>query len=84
MARSESYRRVRANRGLLGMDTYHHGLALAEIDAILEAEGFRPLEPAIYCGADGRIHEQVGERTWLSLSWHKMESGRYEIVAYLS
>jgi len=24
------------------------------------------------------------EKIFLSLSWHKMQSGRYEIVAYLS
>lgn len=26
----------------------------------------------------------VREGKWLSLSWHRMESGRYEIVAYVN
>jgi len=26
----------------------------------------------------------VGRSTYLSLSWYRMDSGRYEIVAYLS
>jgi len=64
---------------------YHDGLALAEIDAILKAHGFQDMEPGVYCGRDGRSHEQVGPNTWLTLSWHKMEvSGLYEVTAYVS
>jgi hypothetical protein len=78
--------RSRANAKLSELGkVYHDGLALAKLDAILTENGFNTLESAIYCGRDGRSHEQVGERTWLSLTWHKMEvTGRYEIVAYLS
>jgi hypothetical protein len=63
--------------------TYHVGLPIGVIADWLAEEGFE-LRDGIYCGEDGRIHEQVGPHTWLSLTWHKMESGRYEIVAYLS
>lgn len=85
MARSETYRRVRANRKLVEMPNYYSHLPIGEIDAILESEGFKATEGAIYCGADGRSHEQVGDKTWLSFTWHKMEvTGRYEVVAYLS
>ena len=64
---------------------YHDGLALAEIDAILTSNGFNAMEEAIYCGRDGRSHEQVGEKTWLTMSWHKMDvSGLYEVTAYVS
>jgi len=78
--------RVKANAKLVELGrVYHDGLALDKLDAILSENGFNTLESAIYCGRDGRSHEQVGERTWLSLTWHKMEqTGRYEIVAYLS
>ena len=62
---------------------YHHGLPIHIIAGWLEEEGFSPMEAAIYCGAQGRVHEQVGPHTWLALTWYKMESGRYEIVAYL-
>lgn len=64
----------------------YDGLAetLHTIDGWLVEEGFSALSDGVYCGEDGRIHEQVGPHTWLSLSWYKMESGRYEIVAYLS
>ena len=37
-----------------------------------------------YCGRDGHSVEKIGNWSWLSLSWHRMDSGRYEIVAYLS
>ena len=64
---------------------YHNSLPIQKLDCILEKWGFRPTEPAIYCGRDGQALEQVGDRTWLSFTWHKMElTGRYEVVAYLS
>ena len=77
--------RRRANTKLRELcKVYHNGLALDKLDAILTEHGFTGLEPAIYCGRDGESHEQVGERTWLRMTWHKMDSGRYEIVAVLS
>ena len=64
---------------------YHDGLPISQIDSALEAYGFSATEPAIYCGRDGNCSPmQVGDRTWLSLSWHKMESGRYEVTAYVN
>jgi hypothetical protein len=38
----------------------------------------------ILCGREGRIHEAVGHNRWLALTWYKMDSGRYEVVAYVS
>src|ERR1039458_7312714 len=66
--------------------SYYVGLTepLLRIDSWLHEEGFTALSDGVYCGEDGRIHEQVGPHTWLSLTWYRMESGRYEIVAYLS
>jgi hypothetical protein len=85
-ARVESKARKAANNDLhrLTFNRYHDGLALDSIDTILVRYGFDPLEDAIYCGRDGSVHEQVGAKTWISLTWHKMTSGRYEIVVYLS
>jgi hypothetical protein len=81
----ERRQRQLVNDELHALGNYHDGLALTEIDAILTKHGFNEMEPAIYCGRDGRVNEQVGKRTWLSLSWHKMEvTGRYEVVAYVS
>ena len=65
--------------------TYYDGLPIARIDDALTSNGFDATEPAIYCGRDGNCSPmQVGAYTWLSLSWHKMESGRYEVTAYVS
>lgn len=82
----ETAARRRANWKLSELSArYHEGLALDEINNILVAEGFNELEPAIYCGRDGRSNEQVGNSTYISLIWHKMEvTGRYEITVYLS
>lgn len=61
---------------------YHEHLPIREIDDILVLYGFNPTEPAIYCGADGQTHESVGHGKFLS--WHRMESGRFEVIAYLN
>jgi hypothetical protein len=84
-AQQERVARRKANAELytLGL-TYHESIPLVWLDRVLVTAGFNQTEEAIYCGRDGHSLEQVGEWSWLSLSWHKMESGRYEIVAYLS
>jgi hypothetical protein len=85
-AKIESRNRQFVNKELSNLCAkYHDGLPIQQIDDILDAYDFKETEPAIYCGRDGRSNEKVGDRTWLALSWHKMEeSGRYEVVAYVS
>ena len=63
---------------------YHDGIPLADISEALTVYGFSPLEPMILCGREGRLHESIGHDKWLTLTWYKMESGRYEVVAYAS
>jgi hypothetical protein len=82
---AERTNRQHANHELQMMGTFHDSIPIYEIDCILTANGFRATEAAIWCGRDGHSNDQVGDRTWLSVSWHKMEvTGRYEIVAYVS
>jgi hypothetical protein len=77
--------RKTTNRRLASLPNYHPFIPLADIDAILTQAGFNATEDAIYCGREGRSTEKVGENTWLSLTWYKMEvTGNYEIVAYVS
>lgn len=83
-AKTERKLRTRVNRQLQQLPIYHDGLPLTEIDNILAANGASALEEAIYCGREGKVHEQVQSNTWLTMTWYKMESGRYEIVAYVS
>ena len=68
----------------LGHNIYHDSIPLDHINETLDAYGFDRLEAMLLCGRDGRICESVGHSKWLSLSWHKMESGRYEVTAYVS
>jgi hypothetical protein len=63
---------------------YHSTLPIDQIDAILTAGGLRNLEEGIYCGHEGRVHEQVGDRNWFVMTWFRMPSGRFEVVAYVS
>jgi hypothetical protein len=64
---------------------YHPAIPLSDICQSLEDHGFELDFSGFLCGAQGRIHEQVGPNTWLVLTWYKFETtGRYEIVAYVS
>ena len=83
-AAEERKARARANKALAALPCYHPHIPLADIDAILTRHGFTATAEAVYCGREGRSAEQVGRSTYLSLSWYRMDSGRYEIVAYLS
>ena len=81
---NESKARKVANKLLASLANYHQFIPTTDIDNALTAAGFRTMEDGIYCGREGSVHEQVGDRTWISLTWYKMESGMYEIVAYVS
>jgi hypothetical protein len=86
MSTAEARRnRKRVSRELQQLPIYHDGLPIREFDAILEKHGFEATEPAIYCGRQGSANCPVGFNTFLAFTWYKMEqTGRYEIVAYVS
>jgi hypothetical protein len=65
---------------------YFERIPLAQIDSILEEHGFNSNGQlcGLLVGREGRLHLQVGPNTWLAMSLYQMESGRYEVVAYLS
>ena len=63
---------------------FHDSVPLDIVNEVLRCKGFNELESMLLCGREGRLHEPVGRNRWLALTWYKMESGRYEIVAYLS
>ena len=51
---------------------------------ILESNGFAVDYPLVSFGQT-RLHLEVGENKWLTLTWYRFEStGRYEIVAYVN
>jgi hypothetical protein len=65
--------------------TYYEFVPLMAVNAVLERNGFSwDNQPGFMGGASGRIHTEVGDGKWLTLSWYKMESGRYELVAYVN
>lgn len=73
------------NDALYGMGrTYHQSVPLDAVNGLLTHYGFNELDAMLLCGREGSLHENVGRNRWLSLTWYKMESGRYEVVAYVS
>lgn len=62
---------------------YHVGIPCEKINSIL-GEFQLKMEDGIYCGWDGEMSEHVGQNTYIRMTWHKMPSGKFEIVAYVS
>jgi hypothetical protein len=87
VASNESSRRNRVNKELSVLcRQYYKFIPVKAISEILIHNGFDATElEGIYTGRDGHTHDKVGDKTYLSLSWHKMDvSGNYEINAYVS
>jgi len=73
------------NDALYGLGrTSHESVPLDTVNELLMHYGFDRLESMLLCGREGRLHEAVGRNRWLALTWYKYESGRYEVVAYVS
>jgi len=86
--KQEKSHRDKATKEIVALTTnkYFQSIPAKEIGEILTKHGFdEEAMFGIYTGRQGKIHEQVGPKTWISMTWYKMEeSGKYEIVAYLS
>ena len=73
------------NDALYGLGrTSHESVPLDTVNELLTHYGFNSLDAMLLCGREGRLHESVGRNRWLALSWYRYESGRYEVVAYVS
>jgi len=82
----------KVNAGLAKIGTYHNSIPFEAIRTIVESFGNKvldtdgsPLEGVIFCGREGQALFAISDSNYgLSLSWYKMESGRYEIVTYIN
>lgn len=65
---------------------YHSTIPIMQIAKIIEVNGFddSKVGQGIFVGATGKIHVSIGSGAYLTMSWYRMESGRYEITAYAS
>jgi len=79
-------RKVNSELYQLGLE-FHDTLSysLNTIDRILTKHGFAtPSAEPIFSGLEGRLHQEVGEGKWLTVSWHRFDTGRYEVTAYVN
>ena len=58
------------------------GTAMEQVEKALEANGFAL--PENHNSYDGHALLPVGDKKYLSINLYRMESGRYELVAYVS
>ena len=80
-------RLTRVNTRLHGMLTYfdNMGAAFRLIDSALVASGFEETNGCTEtAGTETSFHGNVGEGKWLHITWYRMESGRYEVTAYVN
>ena len=83
----QAVKAVNAFLEALTRNTYFNGLPLDVMFSKLVAHGFTVDENnllGVYCGREGRVHEPVGLGVFFTMTYYKMESGRYEVVAYVS
>ena len=88
----------RINKELVNtIGSYSDGLPIGRIDEVLQNSGFHLVNEdgtpfsAIFCGESSYCIIQIADvgtkkvaNRVLWLSWHKMPSGKYEIVTYVS
>ena len=77
-------RQVNSDLHQLGLE-YYKVLPVHAVDSILTSHGFNATStPLVALGEDFKLHEEVGEGRWLALHAHRMESGNWEVVAYVN
>lgn len=86
----------KVNDELHDIGNYHESIPIRTIEDILEMFNISLINEdgsafsAIFTGREGRttidlaINNVPVTNSMLSLTWHKMPSGRYEIISYLS
>jgi len=78
-------RTSKVNAGLSALPTYWNtrSEAMDAVNTVLESNGFDPATVEAYNPLRS-LHTEVGDGKWLSVSLYRMESGRYELVAYVN
>jgi hypothetical protein len=77
---------VNADLHKLGL-IYHDTIPMYQINTILGYHNFENAGALLSNYIDGRterLHEEIGEGLWLTASFYRMESGRWEVVAYVN
>lgn len=62
---------------------YFKEIPITEIQNILNEFELK-IPEGIYCGREGESMEEIGSGVRLRMTWYKMQSGNFEIVAYVS
>lgn len=87
--------RREANGDIFALEQYRHDI-LTPILSILEDSKLEAVNEdgtslgIILCGREGRANIDIAkngeiiDNSMLALTWHKMPSGKYEVVAYLT
>lgn len=86
--------RNRINKEIGKIGTYHDGIPVDEISVCIKNHGGMMVQEdgtewsGIFCGEQGTCNIPVVfadySNMFVSISWYKMDSGRYEIVTYIS
>lgn len=76
--------RAKINKALDALcKRYFKEIPISEIQSILNEFELK-IPDGIYCGREGESMEEIGNGVWLRMTWYKLQSGNFEIVAYVS
>ena len=65
--------------------TYYPTLPVAALAELANSLGFDGAAfDGVYTGHDGRASIVLGPTVTVTLSWHRMDSGNFELIAYAS
>lgn len=65
--------------------TYHQFLPTKAIDYALTQNGFSETSRWEFAPRGKvKVHDEVGEGKWISVTAYKMPSGRWEVIAYVN
>jgi hypothetical protein len=78
--------KINRELGKLTFNKYFPEIPLRCLATILNSFGLNTnFLDGIYCGRAGETNEEIsGTNVFFRMTWYKMESGRYEIVCYVS
>lgn len=69
----------------LTYNTYFDSIPVNALAAVLQSFGLETRELAgILTGHEGRSTAQVADNAYFTMTWYRMASGRFEIVAYVN
>jgi hypothetical protein len=78
----QDLRNLNHELNMLVRNTYFDNIPIDELETICAGHGFEMSDISMLSGRSGRMSVPIGRGILLHFTWYRMDSGRWEIVAY--